>query len=350
MRVPRIRKRPRATRGWWICAFLALGLAFAGGARGEIVTLSGEYGHEKFVARNLAPGTLVDARGARFRVGNSKNSSPGPSADCKTGPLPDNPYPLRIYDSPSAVLIGGEFDGEVPQDSDWEYTSCGSAAVRISDSPNSAVEGVRARRVSDGVRFSRQSPLFKLDEAWLSDARGDCVQNDSLRSGLIKDVLLDGCFAGINVRASGEGTEEAPGETVTLAGVLMRLQPYLYKGKISHGAPLKVDQSSPAFQIYDSVFAITGAELVSRKQFAIGWEKITDCRNNMLLWISDMPWPGKHMEPPSCFRVVQGELARSLWESVRQNWINCHFSSTRFTDDPVSDPLACDTAFYGGQY
>ena len=350
MRVPRPRNRSKATRWRWVCAVLALGFALADAARGEIVTLSGEYGYEEFVARDLAPGTMVDARGARFRVANSKNSSPASGADCKNGPLPDNPYPLQIYDSPAAVLIGGQFDGEVPQDSDWEYTYCASAAVGIWDSPNAAVEGIRARRVWDAVRFSRQSPLFKLDEVWLSEARGDCVKNDSLRSGLIKDVLLDGCFAGINVRPSGERTEDAPMETVTLAGVLMRLQPYLYKGKISHGAPLKVNQSSPTFQIYDSVFVITGAGLVSRKQLAIGWEKITDCRNNMLLWISDMPWPGKHMEPPSCFRVVQGELARSLWERVRQNWINCHFSLIRFTDDPVSDPLECDPGFYGGQY
>jgi hypothetical protein len=329
---------------------LALGLALSGSAHGQIVTLSGDYGYEEFVARDLAPGTMVDARGARFRLANSKNSSPASSADCENGPLPDNPYPLRIYDSPAAVLIGGQFDGEVPQDSDWEYTYCNSTAVGLWDSPNATVEGIRARRVWDAVRFTRQSQFFKLDEVWLSEVRDDCVENDYLRSGLIMDVLLDGCFAGISAKLSGERTGNGSAETVTLAGLLMRLQPYLYKGEVRHGSPLKVDQSSPAFQIYDSVFAITGAPGVSSSQLAIGWEKISECRNNLLLWISDVPWPGKHMEPPACFRVVRGEQARSLWERIRQNWIDCHFALIRFSDDPVSDPNKCDTAFYGGQY
>jgi hypothetical protein len=342
--------RPRKSRWPWACAVLALLLAASQSARGEVVTLSGSYGYEAFVARNLAPGTMADARGATFQVANSKNSSPAPNADCETGPLPNNSYPLRIYDSPAVSLIGGNFDGEVPQRSDWEFTYCNSTAVGVWNSPNAAVEAVRARRVWDALRFSGQSQLFTVDEAWLSNARDDCVENDYLHSGLIKDALFDGCFAGISARGSGDRTEDGSGEAVTLAGVLMRLQAYPYKGEIRHGAPLKVDENSPRFQIYDSVFAITGEKLVSVSQVELGWEKISDCRNNLLLWLSDVPWPGKHMEPPSCFRIVRGEQARSLWESVRQNWINCHFSMIRFSDDPISDPLECDTAFYGGQY
>ena len=332
------------------CAVLALGFALSDSARGEIVTLGGDYGYEDFVARDLAPGTMVDARVAVFRVANSKNSSPASSADCENGPLPDNRYPLRIYDSPAAILLGGQFDGEVPQDSDWEYTYCNSTAVGIWDSPNTIVEGVRARRVWDAVRFARQSQLFRLDEVWFTQTRDDCVENDNLHSGLITDVLLDGCFVGISARPPRDSAEARSDETITLAGVLLRLQPYLYRGKVRHGSPLKVDQKSPAFQIYDSVFAITGAELVSKTQLTIGWEKISHCRNNVLLWVSDVPWPGEHMEPPSCFRIVQGEQARSLWARARQNWIDCHFSFVRFRDDPVSNALECDTAFYGGQY
>jgi hypothetical protein len=332
------------------CATVALTLGLAAGAGAETISLSGDYGYEPYVARDLVPGTLVDARGARFRLANSKNSSPTESADCESGALPDNRYPLRLYGSPSVVVIGGQFDGEVPLNADWQHTYCNSAAVGVWNSPNATVEGVRGRRVWDAIRFSEESHLFKLQEVWLSEVRDDCVENDFLRSGLIKDVLFDGCFAGISVRQSGGRTDDRSMETVTLAGVLMRMQPYLYRGEVRQGSPIKAEGESPAFQIYDSVFVINGAEFLSRTQVEIGWAKITDCRNNLLLWASDSPWPRNLAEPPSCFRVVQGDEARSLWESIRQNWIDCHFLMPRFSDDTASDPLRCDVSFYGGQY
>lgn len=340
-----------AFRGWpKRCAALALGFALAGGAGAETITLSGDYGYDQYVARSLSPGTLVDARGARFRLANSKNSSPTEGADCESGALLDNPYPLRLYGSPGVVVIGGHFDGEVPLTADWQHAYCNSVAVGVWDSPNTTVEGVRARRLWDAFRFSGDSHLFKLQQVWLSEVRDDCVENDFLRSGLILDVLFDGCFVGISVRQSGGRSDDGSTETVTLAGVLMRMQPYLYRGEMRQGSPIKTDGTSPGFQIYDSVFVLDGTELLSRTQVETGWAKITDCRNNMLLWASDSPWPRNLAEPPSCFRVVQGDQARALWESVRQNWINCHFSMARFSDDTVSDPLKCDGSFYGGQY
>jgi hypothetical protein len=339
----------RTARGRLAGAALAIGLAAGQIANAEVVTLSGDYGYEGFVARELEPGSLIDARGAAFRLANSKNLGPTETANCEQGPLPISPYPLRIYDSPGAVLIGGRFDGEVPQASDWVSTYCNSAAVGVWDSPNASVEGVRARRVWDAVRFSRESELFRVRDVWLSEVRDDCVENDALKSGLIRDVLFDGCFAGISVKRPDWAASDGSGATLTLTGVLMRLQPYLYKGGVKHGALIKADAASPRLVVYDSVFALTDAENVSPQQITIGWDKIGECRNNLLLWMSDRPLPDELAAPPSCFRIARGDQARSLWESARQNWIDCHSAAVRFADDSAPDPLACEGSSYGGQ-
>lgn len=338
---------------------VAVFLTFVATARAETLVLDGEHGYGEVIAKDLEAGSLIDARAARFRVANSKNTDPSADSDCKNGPLPTNRYPLRVYRSPSAVLIGAMFDGEVPLLSDWQYSYCNSAAVSIFDSSNVTIEGVRIRRAWDAVRFSGNSPLFVLQTSWFSDIRDDCLEDDFLKGGLIKDVLFDGCFSGISLReptgraTDGEPTSRATvgsGQLLTLAGALIRVKPYLYKGEMKTGGPIKASETSPQLHVHDSVFVMDGGDILSRSQLEAGWDRISDCRNNMFLWTSDTPWPNDLAKPPSCFRFVQGEQARFLWEAVRKNWINCHALIGRFSDDTVADALACDRLFYGGQY
>ncbi len=306
--------------------------------------------YEEFVARELEPGSVIDARNTDFRVANSRNASPSENSDCEVGTLPVNPYPLKVYESLAAVVLGGRFDGEVPQLSEWLYTYCNSAAVGFWDSPHAGVEGLRVRRVWDGIRFARDSRLFRVEQVWLSEVRDDCVENDFLLDGTIRDSLLDGCFSAISMRSPDETARGSDSATVTLAGVLIRLEPFLYEGDIKQGFPLKVNEASPEVAMYDSVIAIGDAETISPSSWNAAWSKVADCSNNLFLWTSDRPWPDQLALPPSCFRVLRGDEARSVWQDVRQNWIDCHNPHARFADDTVPDPSRCDRLAYGGQY
>ena len=176
------------------------------------------------------------------------------------------------------------------------------------------------------------------------------MEDDFLYSGLIIDVLFDGCFSGVSVRPSADRTDDGSKETLTLAGVLLRLNSFPYKGEMKHGAPIKADPGSPRIDIYDSVFVLNDGEVISRSQLSGGWDKIADCRNNVVLWTSDKPWPEKLAKPPACFRLVQGEEARDLWLRVRQNWIDCHPLVPHFPEDTAAEPSHCDGSFYGGEY
>ncbi len=332
----------------WLCWLLVFIWATAAGA--ETIALGGNHAYGKFVAREIDPGSLIDMRNSDFRVANSGNSNPDELSDCETGPLPINTYPLRVYDSKAVVLLGGRFDGEVPQSSEWVHTYCNSTAVGLWDSPYGSVEGLRARRVWDGIRFARASAFFRVDRVWLSDVRDDCIENDFLLAGMIKDSLFDGCFSVISMRSPDDAAPDNSATIVTLAGVLMRLQPYLYRGVVRQGFPVKGNATSPSLVIHDSVIAISGEEMINPTALSASLSKIEDCRNNLFLFTSDKAWPDKLAKPPSCFRVLQGEAARLAWQEARQNWIDCHFRAVRFADDTVAKPSRCDRTAFGGQY
>ena len=119
------------------------------------------------------PGATIDAQQASFTVANSRNGDPDFILSCKVGTLPTNSYPVVIRNSPGVRFIGGRFDGQVPLSSDWRQTYCNSAALLLKDGTTSAtIEGVRARRCWDGIRFADQADGFRLKASWLIRNQG----------------------------------------------------------------------------------------------------------------------------------------------------------------------------------
>lgn len=329
-------------------AVLALALLFGcSAARAEIVRLDGDLGYEPQVLQDLAPGTIVDARGAVFRVANSGRPEPTAAAPCDSGELPVNRYPIQLRDSPGATFRAGLFAGEVPQSSDWESTYCNSAALALRDAPGTVIEDLRMRRVWDAVRVAESSAGFRISGIWLSDVRDDCVENDQLQGGEISDSLFDGCFSGISMRPPEDAERTAAGGPLIVRGLLMRLQSYPYKGKLKQGVPFKVDEDAPRIDIRDSVIAMDNPESVSKSRLGVGWSRLGACRNNLLLWMADTPWPRGFRRPPGCFRLISGGEARAKWQALRQNWIDCHSTGIRFSDDPRSRPSACNMTLLG---
>lgn len=350
-------ERPSKIRGAWLagaCRFLVAGIFAAGGAisatAAEPVFFSSAQSYDEIVLRALPAGTLIDLRSVELRVANSANSSPDKVSDCETGPLPLNRYPMRVYDSTAVALRGGRFDGEVPQGSDWVHTYCNSAAIGLWNSPHGSVEDIRIRKAWDGVRIGPASSPFLIARAWLSDVRDDCIENDFQAGGIVLDVLLDGCFSGISLRGARKAEGDRPQETVLLAGVLLRMRGYLYRGEIKQALPVKTDGTSPSLVIQDSVIALDDTSLLSPAAIGRAFGHVESCRNNLFLWLSDRTWPNDLARPPDCFRVLRGDEARATWERVRTNWINCHIRAVRFADDTRPVPAHCDRAGHGGLY
>lgn len=320
------------------------------GTGAETLTLSGDHSYEETVFRELPYGSRIDARDGMFHVANSRNPAPGPDRGCDVGPLPVNLYPLRIYDSPAVQIDGGRFDGTVPLDTDWLHTYCNSAAIGLWDSAGATSTNLRVRRAWDALRFAGRSDGFTVRDGWFSEIRDDCLENDFLLNGIIEDVLFDGCFVGISVRSADSRNPDGSGRTVTLSGVMIRMQPYLYKNRVVHGAPIKADEHSPVFEVYDSVFAMGGSNAISPRAIEMTWNRMGNCDNNLLLLENAGTWPEGIMRPPDCFRILYGEKARAAWSKIRRNWIDCHPGIPRFETDPDPDSESCSPDDYGGQY
>lgn len=294
----------------------------------------------------LSEDMVVDLGDAAFALSNSRNPHPTRTRDCKTGPLSTNPYPLQLLASPNVQVTGGKVDGTVPLASDWLWTYCNSAAIRVAGSPGARVTGARIRGAWDAIRISTDSEAFRIDASWISAVRDDCVENDYLQSGAVRDVLFDGCFSGISVAPAKRGSGKTP--EVRLTGVLLRMQPFRYRDRIWHALPIKYRKAPVEVVIRDSVIAVETADQVGQRHAGEMWRSVSDCSNNLFLWLGSGPLPPRHRPPQGCFRVMAGPDARQAWAKARRNWIDCHPGIGRFPDDPASHAGHCRTRDFGG--
>ena len=303
-----------------------------GGETGARIVLSGDYGHEQQQIRDLMEAT-IDARDAFFTVANSKNANPNAIIGCTLGTSQVNPYPLVIRNCPGVRFMGGRFNGEVPLTSDRQYIYCNSAALLVRDgTANATIEGVRARRCWDGIRFAEGANGFRLKGSWLSEIRDDAVENDYLVGGVIEDCLFDGCFAGISMDP-GSRDQDGTREIVWIDRSLIRMGAYLADGETTHQAPIKAADVSPGLRITGSIFALSAANMRGLRRLERTWQRMVESRDNALLWLPDGPVPSALPLPPSGFTVLTGASAREYWDKARRRWITEHPGVARFSDE-----------------
>ena len=344
--------------------YLILLLSLAG-MPAAAITLETDFGFEDYDASDLTPGTVIDATGARWNLQNSTleqptvtydmQSEPG-GCDDPSGTQPINRYPVDIEDSPGVAFFGGLIIGDISQTADWNVVYCNSAAVTVRGGSKPSIRDVRIIRPWDGVRVSENetgvSDNFLIERIWISEGRDDCMENDKMLSGDVRDMLCES-FAGISM-ADNELTESAKTEA-TFDGILIRTLPYLYEGRTTSAGAFKHSEFHMKKRVYNSVLAMEAAhscDPASEDCYAgtpsRQWDNITDCRNNLFIWISDEPIPEEVGTPPDCFRVVTGAKdGAALWERIKRNWIDCHPDIRRASGDPISRPAECDRTFYG---
>ena len=275
---------------------------------GNTVFVHGDYMYEPTRFSNIRS-SVIDASDASWIVANTGSKT--------------NLYPVSVYDSADVSLIGGNISGRVSLDLDWRDAYVNSAAVFVRDSDDVHVQDWRIDRAWDGIRFrGGRDDDFTVDNVWLSEIRDDAIENDQGMSGTIKDSLFDGVFLGIS--NADRNMANRSSENVTVDDVLIRMESYLYKGKDTHMSPFKVYDTSPGLKIYDTVIAIEDVNHRGRDSLERAWEKTTDASGNYLLNLSDERLPGNYPMPPKGFTVLQGEEARTYWDTARSDWIADH--------------------------
>ncbi|MGK7867629.1 M10 family metallopeptidase C-terminal domain-containing protein [Falsiroseomonas sp. E2-1-a20] len=313
----------------------------------ELVRLTEDYGYTSLRLTDLGAGSTVDARGATWIVDNSRNDNPtaGQQADEGSGPI--NLYPFRVDGAGQGLtILGGTFNGQVPQNSDWEDTYVNSAALRISHAPDATIQGTRVDGAWDALRVSDASPNFTINQAWVSNIRDDAFENDSGYSGTIKDSLFDGVFVGVSL---GDGDKiDGSANTVTFDGVLMRSKAYLYQGEMTHGSPIKTNSgafdTTPQLRFIDTVMAIDTPDHRGWTRLENAWENTVESRGNVFLNLSDTPLPSDYPKPTQGWTILEGQAARSYWEQARSEWISEHGDGSVTEPDDAAQPIPEEAA------
>lgn len=264
-----------------------------------------QFGYNQFrVNRNEAK--MIDASSASWIVSNY-----GPH---------QNLYPFLIDGSIQGTRIaGGTIDGEVPLELDWRDIYINSAAVMARDAPGIELHGWTIRQAWDGIRIAGASDSFLISNAAVFSIRDDAVENDHGNSGTIASSLFDGTFSGLSMTRP--QMPDLSSKTVTLDGVLMRMQAYPFGGRMTHQSPFKIEANSPSLEIRNTVLAIEDVNHIGRGRLELAWQKTTEASSNHFLNLSDVPLPEGYPLPGKGWTVLQGQAARDHWQAARAGWL-----------------------------
>lgn len=271
---------------------------------GETLYLDADFGYQDF-RRTQIEDVVIDATNARWIVANIGSKT--------------NKYPFLIDKSNRVVAIGGVIDGEVPLDLDWAEAYENSAAVFMRDTGNVVIRNWAISQAWDAIRVDGAGDNFRIEHVYLTDIRDDGVENDDGWNGTIRDSLFDGVFVGISL-ADG-WSKPAQDHLVILENLLMRMELFSYKGRVTHGAMFKVEDTSPGLIIRNSVFAISDVDHAGQRRMKIAWGKVREASGNVLLNLTDTSLPPDYPLPPDGFEILEGAEARAYWERAAADWI-----------------------------
>lgn len=238
---------------------------------------------------------------------------------------------IRVRGEAENVCVaGGTVIGDWDLCASWRDLKNENHACLSFETNRTSIQGLHCFNTHDGIRpRSPNGPQsepaggegFDIAHVWLEYIRDDCIENDTVASGVIRDSLLDGCFAGISVRP-GKKRPDLSDVTITLDHVLLRLEamPHPNRSVIAtvdgidygHLAILKTYDGGPGWVIRDSVFVVQGD---SHSRLTQGFEKLRECSNNTIIWLGEGPFPDAY--PDDCFTLTTDV---TVWEKAVADW------------------------------
>ena len=114
-------------------------------------------------------------------------------------------YPVSLFgDARRACMVGGTIVGEWPDSDRWSKWHFRSA-LRFSQ-PEFTVVGVHITNTGDGIKPKDEAGAaaqdFHIEGSWVQHVHDDCIENDYVHTGVIRDNLFDGCYVMFSSRPS----------------------------------------------------------------------------------------------------------------------------------------------------
>lgn len=242
-------------------------------------------------------------------------------------------------------LLGGKIVGQQSKAFSWQTMKKRLDGDGLNfRSQGGIVDGIRIDNIEDGIGTIGGDPAgITIRNVYLTYIRDDCIENDAIVALRVQDSLLDGCFNGVSERPGRNGSPPpppAPGEALTLDGVLMRLRPMPYDRTRAQCAQNAADGLGSSGFFKWSRYA---NRLVVRDTVLLAERGSVNCGTSMsfpgdgvyenvtLVWLGQGSYPGRL--PPSGVTVTTD---RRIWDQARARWLARHGYPT--TGDLVASP------------
>jgi len=200
---------------------------------------------------------------------------------------------------------------------------------------SAVVENVQVFTGGDGITFDDQgSANWTVRGMHIRYMRDDCIENDFLNSGLIDDVLAEGCYTFVSSRTY-TGSPDGTNNTVTVQNSLAWLEQMdaIYPSLTAPGSGgfwkwvgsgWPNNGNGPSLVINNSVFRADAAPVEGEgagEYFAP--PKLKSCSNNVLVWLGSGSPP---RSLPSCFTVMTGATGLAYWNTQVAAWKARHLA------------------------
>jgi hypothetical protein len=261
-------------------------------------------GSQRARVEPLAEGSTLQAVGATwFRVGDYQVSFLGGGS--------------------RACMVGGTMLGEWPDSdswSEWHYRS----ALRFSQ-PRFTVVGVHVVNNGDGIKPKDEAggaaQDFAIEDSWIQHQHDDCIENDYVHSGVIRDNLLDGCYVMFSSRPSSR--VDGHGNLVVIDRNVGALEPMrsVYSGPSpGTGGFFKWSDQAPAAALTNNVFM---AQRPPNHGTLAPPTGPLLCAGNVIVWEGSGAFPDAGAWRSRCpDTVVTTDAAR--YDRARAAWLSAH--------------------------
>jgi hypothetical protein len=235
-------------------------------------------------------------------------------------------YPINLDPGGERLCwLGGEVDGSIPADITWEQAhELNQPCLRIVATGWMVVDGLRCHNTDDGLRpretdTGAQDVAMTIRDTYLTDMHDDCLENDAIIGGVLRDGLWDGCSTGISERPSADqgSFSQPPGEALVLDHMLIGLEVFPHESGPGENALFKWSDSANDLIIKCSMFKVDEVSLNGTDAMAIPGvidDRACPGRPTTLVWLGGGPYPGAL---PSGIDVTSDV---SVWNSAVTDW------------------------------
>jgi hypothetical protein len=207
----------------------------------------------------------------------------------------------------------------------WEQAhSLNQPCLRMIATVWLVVDGLRCDTTDDGIRpretdTGAQNVAMTIEDTYLTHMRDDCLENDGIIGGVLRDNLWDGCNTGISERpSSGMGIFlQPPGETLTLDHMTIGLEISSHRDGPGENTLFKWSDSANELVIKCSTFKVDAVSLNGPEAMDIpGVVDDSACpgQPTTLVWLGGGSYPGAI--PPG----IQVTADVSVWNAAVADW------------------------------